>query len=238
MKKLTSSTVGVITCSFIAAVPSYAQTDLPAQLKTLVNSAKNNFKTIPLNYKLKTALSAQFQKDADSSLFYHAVFATAMPAEKAAVLTKQLQLKIKTVLQPGYTYFKRPAADGVQQDIFINTASNNFEIVILSTPAGTNTGDVAIDIAYNKKKKAGYEKEIANITDRATKIIARNLNVDIKKVVAKASFSHDLGADSLDVVELTMEIEKEFSISIPDKDAECLLTVGKFITYVVEHAGD
>jgi len=238
MKKLNASTVGTITCSFLIASPAVAQTNFPAQLKTLLSSAKNNFKTIPLNYKLKDALSAQFEKDTDSSLFYHAVFATTTPAEKASALTKQLLVKIKTALQPGYTFFKRPAADGVQQNVFISTSSNSFEIVVLSTPSKNTTGDIVIDILYNKKKKAGYEKEIANITDRATKIIAKNLNVDIKKVVAKAAFTHDLGADSLDVVELTMEFEKEFSISIPDKDAACLLTVGKYITYLVEHAGD
>jgi len=237
MKKLTASTVGTITCSFLVTPAAFAQTSLPVQLKELVSSSKHGFKTIPLNYKLKDAISSTFLKDADSSIFYHAVFAKVMPAEKAKSLTNQLLVKVKTALQPDYTYYEQPAIDGIQQNIFINNSPNSFEIIIVSAPY-KKQGNITMNIFYGKNKRDAYQKEITSIIERASKIIANNLNVDIKKVIAKASFTKDLGADSLDVVELTMEFEKEFHISIPDKDVECMLTVGKFTTYLVEHAGN
>ena len=79
---------------------------------------------------------------------------------------------------------------------------------------------------------------MSDIATRVKKIIVDKLGVDEAEVTSEASFTNDLGADSLDTVELIMEFEKEFNISIPDKDAECLLTVEKFTTYLVEHAGN
>ena len=65
-------------------------------------------------------------------------------------------------------------------------------------------------------------------------IIADTLRVAAAEVVPAASFTHDLGADSLDTVELSMEFEKEFEISIPDEDAEKITTVGDAINYISE----
>ena len=66
-------------------------------------------------------------------------------------------------------------------------------------------------------------------------IIVDKLSVDEAEVKPEASFANDLGADSLDTVELIMEFEKEFKISIPDDQAEKISTVGDAIAYIEEH---
>jgi acyl carrier protein len=73
------------------------------------------------------------------------------------------------------------------------------------------------------------------MSDRASKIkeiIEKELGVEREKLVPEASFIEDLGADSLDIVELVMEFEKEFNIDIPDEDAEKLRTVGDAVAYL------
>ena len=67
---------------------------------------------------------------------------------------------------------------------------------------------------------------------RVSKIIVDKLGVDELEVTPEASFTNDLGADSLDTVELIMEFEKEFNISIPDDQAENIATVGDAISYL------
>ena len=67
---------------------------------------------------------------------------------------------------------------------------------------------------------------------RVRKIIADRLQVDAESVTATASFVEDLGADSLDLVELVMAFEEEFSVEIPDQDAENMKTVGAAIEYL------
>ncbi len=73
---------------------------------------------------------------------------------------------------------------------------------------------------------------MSDIKNRITAIIVDKLGVDESEVTAEASFTNDLGADSLDTVELIMEFEKEFSIAIPDDKAEGITTVGDAIAYV------
>ena len=70
------------------------------------------------------------------------------------------------------------------------------------------------------------------IAERIQKIIVDKLGVDENEVVSEASFTKDLGADSLDTVELIMELEKEFNISIPDEAAEKIVTIGDATNYV------
>jgi len=82
-------------------------------------------------------------------------------------------------------------------------------------------------------KKHFIMSEIAN---RVKKIIVDKLGIDEADVTNEASFTGDLGADSLDTVELMMEFEKEFNISIPDDQAENITTVGQAISYLEEHA--
>jgi acyl carrier protein len=71
-----------------------------------------------------------------------------------------------------------------------------------------------------------------SVDERVKEIIVENLGVDSEKVTSDASFVEDLGADSLDTVELVMAFEEEFDIEIPDEDAEKLTTVGEATTYL------
>ncbi|MCS6904303.1 MAG: acyl carrier protein [Bacteroidia bacterium] len=73
---------------------------------------------------------------------------------------------------------------------------------------------------------------MAEIADRVKKIIQEKLGVDLKEITNEASFTNDLGADSLDIVELMMEFEKEFGITIPDEAGEKITTVGDAINYL------
>jgi acyl carrier protein len=72
------------------------------------------------------------------------------------------------------------------------------------------------------------------VEERVKKIIVENLGVEEDDVVPEAKFVDDLGADSLDTVELVMAFEEAFDIEIPDEDAEKILTVGKAIEYIKE----
>jgi acyl carrier protein len=80
----------------------------------------------------------------------------------------------------------------------------------------------------NKKRR----KIMSDITTRVKAIIVEKLGVDEKEVTPEASFTNDLGADSLDTVELIMEFEKEFNLAIPDDQAEKISTVGDAIAYI------
>lgn len=71
---------------------------------------------------------------------------------------------------------------------------------------------------------------------RVKEIIVEELGVETDKVTPEASFVDDLGADSLDTVELVMALEEEFGIDIPDEDAEKMRTVGDAVAYIEEHA--
>lgn len=77
---------------------------------------------------------------------------------------------------------------------------------------------------------------MSDIATRVKEIIVDKLGVDESKVTPEASFTNDLGADSLDTVELIMEFEKEFNIGIPDDQAETISTVGDAIKYIEQHS--
>jgi acyl carrier protein len=74
-----------------------------------------------------------------------------------------------------------------------------------------------------------------SIEDRVKEIIVEQLGVEASQVTERAKFVEDLGADSLDTVELVMALEEEFSIEIPDEEAEKISTVGDAITYIEKH---
>lgn len=76
---------------------------------------------------------------------------------------------------------------------------------------------------------------MSDIEPRVKAIIVDKLSIDENEVTPNAEFSKDLGADSLDTVELIMEFEKEFGITIPDEDAEKISTVGDAINYIESH---
>ena len=78
----------------------------------------------------------------------------------------------------------------------------------------------------------------ATIEERVKTIICDQLAVEPEKVVSAASFIEDLGADSLDIVELVMQMEEEFDLDIPDEDAEKIKTVGDVVKYVSSKASN
>ena len=87
------------------------------------------------------------------------------------------------------------------------------------------------------EKAEKTENENVSIEDKVIGIVASQLDVEKEKVKPETSFINDLGADSLDIVELVMEFEEAFDMSIPDEDAEKIRTVGDAINYIKEHQG-
>ena len=79
---------------------------------------------------------------------------------------------------------------------------------------------------------------MSDIADRVKKIVVEHLGVEADKVTEGASFIDDLGADSLDTVELVMAFEEEFGIEIPDEDAEKIQRVKEAVSYIEQHSGD
>lgn len=77
---------------------------------------------------------------------------------------------------------------------------------------------------------------MSDIASRVKSIIIDKLGVEESEVTSEASFTNDLGADSLDTVELIMEFEKEFNIAIPDDQAEKIGTVGQAVSYIEQNA--
>jgi acyl carrier protein len=80
------------------------------------------------------------------------------------------------------------------------------------------------------------EESVMSVEERVKKIIVEQLGVNADEVSAESAFVEDLGADSLDTVELVMAFEEEFDLEIPDEDAEKIATVGDAIKYIDEHA--
>ena len=78
---------------------------------------------------------------------------------------------------------------------------------------------------------------MSNVEEKVKDIIVEELGVEREKLTSEASFMEDLGADSLDTVELVMAFEQEFDIDIPDEDAEKLRTVGDAMNYLHEKIG-
>ena len=76
---------------------------------------------------------------------------------------------------------------------------------------------------------------LSEIFDKVKSVIAERLSIDESKITESSSFIEDLGADSLDTVELIMQLEEAFDMQIPDEDAEKLTTVGDAIKYIEEH---
>jgi acyl carrier protein len=93
---------------------------------------------------------------------------------------------------------------------------------------------VLVTIIHREKE----DRMSAVVEERVKKIIIDQLGVDEAEVIPEAKFIDDLGADSLDTVELVMALEEEFGVEIPDEDAEKITTVQQAISYVQEHKKD
>ena len=78
---------------------------------------------------------------------------------------------------------------------------------------------------------------VASVQDRVIDIVASQLGVGKEQITPETSFINDLGADSLDTVELVMELEEEFEINIPDDAAEKIQTVGQAVEFIEKHQG-
>jgi acyl carrier protein len=77
---------------------------------------------------------------------------------------------------------------------------------------------------------------MSNVAEKVRSIIVEQLGVEADEVTPEASFTEDLGADSLDIVELVMAFEEEFGIEIPDEDAEKIGRVSEAVSYIEQHA--
>ena len=76
----------------------------------------------------------------------------------------------------------------------------------------------------------------AEIEEKVSQIVSEQMGIDKSELTRETSFVDDLNADSLDTVELVMEFEDEFEMSIPDEEAEKIRTIGQAINYIIEHA--
>jgi acyl carrier protein len=96
---------------------------------------------------------------------------------------------------------------------------------------GVSGSNVRADLE-GRQRKVFKDKHMSDIADRVKKIVVEHLSVDGDKVKTEASFIDDLGADSLDTVELVMAFEEEFGIEIPDDAAETIQTVGDAVKFI------
>lgn len=80
--------------------------------------------------------------------------------------------------------------------------------------------------------------ERSEIAERIIELVAEKMDKPKEEIAEEKSFVNDLGADSLDIVELIMDIEDEFDLSVPEEEAQKIQTIGNAIDYVVEHAGE
>src|SRR5262249_67248 len=92
--------------------------------------------------------------------------------------------------------------------------------------------------ARTEPRNGTVRRETMAVADKVKSIIVEQLGVDADEVTLDASFTDDLGADSLDIVELVMACEEEFGIEIPDEEAEKISNVREAVDYIEQNAGD
>jgi len=103
-----------------------------------------------------------------------------------------------------------------------------------AAPRGNQTGRKPEKNSGCEPRKKREEFDMSDVADRVRKIVVEHLGVEEDKVVESASFIDDLGADSLDTVELVMAFEEEFGIEIPDDAAETIQSFGDAVKFITE----
>jgi acyl carrier protein len=108
------------------------------------------------------------------------------------------------------------------------------EIFLVSTPEVNAKGETVRNKSASviKEGQAMSGSPSGSVEERVIDIVCENLGVNKEQVTRQTSFIEDIGADSLDIVELVMELEEEFEITIPDDQAEQIKTVGEAIDYI------
>jgi acyl carrier protein len=91
--------------------------------------------------------------------------------------------------------------------------------------------------AAHRPEPLWEDSDVPSVEERVIEIVCENLGVNKEQVTRNTSFIEDVGADSLDIVELVMELEEEFDIQIPDEQAEKIKTVGEAIDYIERELG-
>jgi acyl carrier protein len=106
-------------------------------------------------------------------------------------------------------------------------------VLSVAFPAGPSFSLISGILPANEDRQPKDEDaQMSDTAERVKKIVIEHLGVDADKVTEQASFIDDLGADSLDTVELVMAFEEEFGVEIPDDAAETILTVGDAVKYI------
>jgi acyl carrier protein len=111
----------------------------------------------------------------------------------------------------------------------VNAKSDN---AIRNKPASTMKDNPAPPASALVKEAAAGATTSSSVEERVIDIVCENLGVNKEQVTRQTAFIEDIGADSLDIVELVMELEEEFEITIPDDQAEQIKTVGEAIDYI------
>jgi acyl carrier protein len=109
--------------------------------------------------------------------------------------------------------------------------------VITAAPAVPGVFERKLQSCASQRREQNEEDvSMSDVAERVKKIVVEHLGVDADKVVAGANFIDDLGADSLDTVELVMAFEEEFNVEIPDDAAETIVTVGDAVKFLEKSA--
>lgn len=241
MQKIISCTISTLSCVCVAAQPATAPTEFETQLKELLNYAKAGFKNMPPGFKIEGTLSGNIQHTNKGIPFYRSLANNKVSVAKAQEMAMRWSNKIQSALGNDYVKLAKNPTPNSNETSFVNSAYCNFEIIRVTTSVAAGKRNIYLDVFYDQTKKNELlvrnhgTNSGNNIGNRVKKIIIDKLGVDEKEVTDEASFTNDLGADSLDTVELVMEFEKEFNFSIPDQDCECISTVGQAITYLEAH---